>query len=89
MSCSLSPLLVEQGVRTGRFATKPSVEAADRRERTAARKADFMMTWRWCVPEEWGELEGVMLLSRSDQYSIRVSQHESPGGQTECPPRST
>lgn len=39
-----SPLLDEEhAVRTGRFATKPSVEAADRRERTAARKADCMV----------------------------------------------
>lgn len=44
-----SPLLEEQAVRTGRFATKPSVEAADRRERTAARKADFMVSWRCSV----------------------------------------
>lgn len=42
----LIPLLEEHAVLTGRFATKPSVEAADRRERTAARKADFMVAWR-------------------------------------------
>lgn len=72
MSCSRSPLLEEEhAVRTGRFATKASVEATDRRERTAARKADFMVTWMVCF-EKWSGRIGACTAQ-----SIRMCRHES------------